>query len=50
MISKKIILKLHNISIEKYGGSLGIRDEGLLESAIARISQTFDGIFIHYCF
>ena len=27
---------LHTISIELYGGSLGIRDEGALESALAR--------------
>lgn len=37
------ILNLHKISIEKYGGSDGIRDFGLLESAIARPFQTFGG-------
>ena len=31
------------MSIEKYGGSHGLRDEGLLESAIARPYQTFGG-------
>lgn len=35
MITKEVILKLHELSIVKYGGSQGIRDEGLMESAIA---------------
>jgi death-on-curing protein len=42
MISKEI-LRFHKLSIGKYGGSHGIRDEGLLESAIARPYQTFGG-------
>jgi death on curing protein len=37
------ILKLHEASIDDYGGAKGIRDIGLLESAIARPFQTFDG-------
>lgn len=43
MILLEDILKLHNYSIQKYGGSKGLRDSGLLESAIARPFQTFDG-------
>lgn len=43
MILKSAILKLHELSIQKYGGSHGVRDEGLLDSAIARPFQTFDG-------
>ncbi len=43
MITKAIVLSLHNASIEKYGGSYGVRDEGLMESAIARPYQTFGG-------
>ena len=43
MISLSDILKLHEMSIQKYGGSLGVRDEGLLDSAIARPFQTFGG-------
>lgn len=43
MITKEIVLRLHELSIIKYGGSQGIRDEGLLESAIARPYQTFGG-------
>jgi death on curing protein len=36
MISKETVLRLHELSIIQYGGSQGIRDEGLMESAIAR--------------
>ena len=43
MLSIESVLKMHKLSIIKYGGSDGIRDEGLLESAIARPYQTFGG-------
>jgi death on curing protein len=43
MIPIDSILKLHELSIKKYGGSYGIRDKGLLESAIVRPNQTFGG-------
>ena len=34
---------LHQLMAEETGGSVGIRDEGLLDSAIESINQTFDG-------
>lgn len=34
---------LHNLLIERYGGSLGIRDLGLLESALARPRSGYYG-------
>jgi death on curing protein len=37
------ILSLHKRSIEVYGGSHGLRDIEMLESAIARPFQTFGG-------
>ena len=43
MIFLEDIFQLHKYSIEKYGGSDGLRDSGLLESAIARPFQTFGG-------
>jgi death-on-curing protein len=43
MISKETILRIHELSIIQYGGLNGIRDEGLMESAIARPYQTFGG-------
>lgn len=42
-LTKEMILKLHYISIEKYGGLDGIRDENLLDSAISSPYQTFGG-------
>ena len=43
MILLEDILNLHKYSIQKYRGSEGLRDSGLLESAIARPFQTFGG-------
>lgn len=43
MISKELILELYKISIEKHGGSLGIRDKGYLQSAIEMTFSTFAG-------
>ncbi len=44
MILLEDVLDLHRKSIDRYGGSHGLRDIALLESAIARPMQTFDGI------
>lgn len=41
------VLKLHDASINDFGGSKGIRDLGLLESAIARPFQTFGGEYLY---
>jgi death-on-curing protein len=35
-IDKQALLLLHNESIAEHGGLLGLRDEGLLDSALAR--------------
>lgn len=43
MITLTDILLLHEFSIADYGGGEGVRDEGLLLSAISRPFQTFDG-------
>jgi death on curing protein len=43
MITLEEILKLHDLSISFFGGSSGIRSKDLLESAISRPFQTFDG-------
>jgi death on curing protein len=47
MITKDEVLRLHTRSIEKYGGADGVRDDGLLESAIARPYQTFGGEYLY---
>ena len=41
-LSKRQILLLHRQLIEQTGGSDGIRDEGLLDSAMAAPFQSFD--------
>lgn len=43
MIDINEVGKIHDILIEKFGGAKGIRDKGILESAINRPYQTFDG-------
>ena len=41
------IIESHQNQIETYGGSPGIRDIGLLESAIAQTEASFDGQYLH---
>ncbi|MEO9870465.1 type II toxin-antitoxin system death-on-curing family toxin [Ekhidna sp.] len=43
MISQKEVLEIHAILIERFGGANGIRDNELLDSALNRPYQTFDG-------
>ena len=42
-LSKEQVLKLHSQLIESFGGSDGVRDENLLDSALESPFQTFDG-------
>ena len=41
--SKEKVKLLHQLISEETGGSMGIRDEGLLESALEGAFATFDG-------
>jgi death-on-curing protein len=43
----RLICQLHSIAIEETGGMDGIRDQGLLESAVNGPFQTFDGQSIY---
>ncbi len=43
MIEVSEVEKIHDILIDRFGGANGIRDKGILESAIGRPFQTFDG-------
>jgi death-on-curing protein len=47
MISVDVVLKVHLLIINKYGGTHGLRDRGNLESALARPFATFDGIDLY---
>lgn len=40
-IEKSVVLLLHDRQIAEHGGSTGLRDEGLLESALARPQQLY---------
>jgi death on curing protein len=42
MIYSADAIRIHEILIDKFGGSEGIRDINLLESALSRPFQTFD--------
>ena len=46
-ITLDILLAIHDSMIEKYGGSHGIRDLGLIESALARPQASFDGVDLY---
>lgn len=41
------VIALHARQIERYGGAEGVRDLGLLESAVAAPEASFDGVYLH---
>ena len=41
------VLSLHAEQIRRFGGTFGIRDLGLLQSAVGSVEATFDGVFLH---
>jgi death-on-curing protein len=43
LISLEELVWMHTVAVTEFGGSQGIRDRGLLESAIARPLATFEG-------
>lgn len=44
-LSKEQVLRLHNALLETFGGTAGVRDDGLLESAL----NAPGSIYIHPC-
>lgn len=40
-LEKKLVLALHDRQLAEHGGTTGVRDEGLLESALARPHQLY---------
>lgn len=46
-LTKEHVLRLHEILIEETGGMPGLRDEGLLDSALNAPFQTFDGAYLY---
>jgi death-on-curing protein len=41
------VLEMHALQLARYGGADGVRDLGLLESAVAQARATWDGAFVH---
>ena len=46
-LSLSEVIEIHRDQIERYGGSLGVRDFGLLQSAIAMPMAQFGGECLH---
>ncbi len=46
-LSVEMVMQIHQRVIEEFGGDLGLRDRGLLESAVAMPQSTFGGSFLH---
>ena len=42
-----LVLRIHESLIGAYGGTMGVRDIGLLQSAVAMPESTFGGQFLH---
>ena len=43
VLTKEQVILLHKLIYDRFGGSYGVRDEGLLDSALAAPMQTFGG-------
>lgn len=41
------VLTLHQMQLDRFGGSHGIRELGLLESAMGNVGATFGGEYLH---
>ena len=46
-LSTLVVLALHQDMVAAFGGAIGVRDEGLLDSALAQPKATFGGEFLH---
>ncbi|MDP8254662.1 MAG: type II toxin-antitoxin system death-on-curing family toxin [Candidatus Alcyoniella australis] len=40
-------LEIHTLQLSRFGGSTGLRDRGLLESALAQPQAVFESAFLH---
>jgi death-on-curing protein len=41
------VLRMHRRQLARFGGSDGLRDRGLLESAVAQAQASFGGTYVH---
>jgi len=41
------VLQIHELQLARFGGGSGLRDRGLLESAVAQPQVSFGGAYVH---
>ena len=46
-LSQQEVLRIHATLIDLYGGAHGVRDAGLLASALAQPEATYEGLYLH---
>jgi len=46
-LDTETVLRLHDRQIERFGGMTGVRNRGLMESALAQPQATFGGELLH---
>ncbi len=46
-LTVEVVVALHRRQLERFGGGTGLRDLGLLESAVAQPQASFGGEFVH---
>lgn len=46
-LSTSVVVEIHDKSIDRFGGIMGIRDQALLESAVAAPQASFGGVSLY---
>ena len=46
-LTKAQVLRMYNDMVNQFGGTRGMRDEGLLDSALSAPFQTYDGFELY---
>jgi death on curing protein len=46
-LTAETVVRLHQRQLDRFGGGAGLRDRGMLESAVAQPQASFGGVFMH---
>jgi death-on-curing family protein len=46
-LTVEVVIALHQRQLERFGGGAGLRDRGLVESAVAQPQASFGGTYVH---
>jgi hypothetical protein len=46
-LTVEVVLELHQRQLDRFDGGPGLRDRGLLESAVAQPQASFGGTYVH---